>query len=90
MLAITDAVIGANHWLVFCFTYLVKASDDWGDKVGSESRLYVNQKISFFVPSLVEGCSNEFGENISLHLTAFLQLVHIKLELHQRVAIIED
>ena len=89
MLAIPDAIIGANHWLVLGLTDLVEPGNDWCNEVGSESTLNVNQKISFHVPSLVEGCSDELGENISLHLTAFLQLVHVKLEFHQRVTIIK-
>ena len=50
------------------------------------SQLFVSVMIvKIYLPFLVEGCGNQVGESGGLHLTAFLQRVHIHLEFHPGV-----
>ena len=44
MLTVPNAIVGANDWLVLGLTDLVKAGNNWGDKVGSESVKMLTKK----------------------------------------------
>ena len=46
MLTISDAVVGADHWLVLGVADLVKSGNDWGDEVWSESAISKSENVT--------------------------------------------
>ena len=94
MLTVPNTVVCADHWFVFCITDLVEACDDWADEVRSKSNQV--KLVSFDLRQfilLAVNCTYLFSYrevDTSLEkveaFTAFLELVHVHLEFHERVA----